>query len=36
MSREELFSMIEALRARIDAEMEILEQMEEEYYSGEE
>lgn len=36
LTREELFSMIEALRSRIDAEMELLEQMEEEYYSDEE
>ena len=36
LSREELFGRIETLRRRIDAEMELLEQMEEEYYAGDE
>ena len=33
LSPEELYARIEALRERIDAEMELLERMEEEYYA---
>ena len=35
MSREDFYSKLEVLRAKIDAEMELLEQMEEAYYAEE-